>query len=101
MGLPAESATNAACCLSLDSGTSVDLSWSNPRMITDCFGVRQWDLSYAETIFVQGVFALLKILISVAIWVYTWKVCKTEPAHHRPSMFGLEETTSPQQQEAD
>lgn len=70
-------------------------------MITDCFGVRQWDLSYAETIFVQGVFALLKILISVAIWVYTWKVCKTERAHHRPSMFGLEETTSPQQQEAD
>ena len=67
-------------------------------MITDCFGVRQWDLSDAETIFVQGVFALLKILIPVAIWVYTWKVCRTERAHLRTSMLGLEATTSKQEQ---
>ncbi len=60
-------------------------------MITDCFGARQWDLADTETIFVQGVFALLKILILVATWVYTWKVCQTDPAHHRTSLLGLEE----------
>jgi hypothetical protein len=74
-----------------DSGTSVDTWWSNPFMITDCFGAKQWDLSDTETIFVQGVFALVKILILVAISVYTWKVCQTDRAHHRTSMLGLEE----------
>jgi len=63
-------------------------------MITDCFGIQQWDLSDTETIFVQGVFALFKILIPVAIWVYTWTVCRTERAHRRTSMLGLEEKTS-------
>ena len=63
-------------------------------MITDCFGARQWDLSDTETIFVQRVFVLLKLLIFVAVWVYTWKVCKTERAHHRTSMLGLEDTAS-------
>jgi len=63
-------------------------------MITDCFGIQQWDLSDTETIFVQGVFALFKILIPVAIWVYTWTVCRTERAHLRTSMLGLEEKTS-------
>ena len=60
----------------------------------------QWDLSDTETIFVQGVFALLKILIPVAISVYTWKLCRTERAHPRTSMLGLEETTSHQEQHA-
>ena len=59
-------------------------------MITECVGARQWDLSDTETIFVQGVFALLKLLIAVAVWVYTWKVCKTDRVHHRPSLLGLE-----------
>lgn len=60
-------------------------------MITACFGARQWDLSDAEVIFVQGVFALLKILIPIAIWVYTWKVSQTGRAHHRASVLGLDE----------
>lgn len=68
-------------------------------MITDCFGARQWDLSDAEMIFVQGVFALLKILIPVALSVYTWKVRQTDRAHHRTSLLGLEETTSQQEQD--
>jgi len=67
-------------------------------MITDCFGIQQWDLSDTETIFVQGVFALFKILIPVAIWVYTWTVCRTERAHPRTSMLGLEEKTSQREQ---
>lgn len=61
-------------------------------MITDCFGARQWDLSGTEELFVQGVFLLVKILIPIAIWVYTWKVCQTDRAHHRTSVLGLEET---------
>jgi hypothetical protein len=61
-------------------------------MITDCFGARQWDLSDTEAIFTQGVFVLVKILIPVAIWVYTWKVCRSDRAHHRTSLLGLEET---------
>lgn len=69
-------------------------------MITDCFGAQQADLSDTETIFVHGVFALLKILIPVAIWVYTWKVCRTERAHARTSMLGLDETTSQREQDA-
>lgn len=69
-------------------------------MISECVGFRQWDLSDTEAIFVQGVFALLKILIAVAICVYTWKVCRTERAHPRTSMLGLEETTSQQEQDA-
>ena len=40
-------------------------------MITDCFGFRQWDLSGTEEFFVQGVFVLVKMLIPIAIGVYT------------------------------
>ena len=61
-------------------------------MITDCFGAQQWDLSYTETIFVQGVFLLVKILIPIAICVYTRNVCRTDQAHYRTSVLGLEET---------
>lgn len=61
-------------------------------MITDCVGGQQWDLSDTETIFVQGVFALLKLLIPIAIWVYTWKVCQNGRAHHRASLLGLDKT---------
>ncbi len=60
-------------------------------MISDCFGLQQWDLSATEAIFVQGVFALLKILIPVGIFVYTWKVCQSEQSHHRTTLFKLEE----------
>ena len=63
-------------------------------MITDCFGVRQWDLADTDAIFVQGFFVLLKILISVAILVYTLKVCTTERSHKRTSMLGLEDPGS-------
>jgi hypothetical protein len=61
-------------------------------MIAECTGLQQWDISDTETIFVLGVFALLKILIPIAIFVYTWKVCRTERAHHRASLLGLKET---------
>jgi hypothetical protein len=61
-------------------------------MITDCFGAQQWDFSDTETIFVQRVFVLLKILIPVVIWVYTWKVCRADRGHHRTSLLGLDET---------
>ena len=60
-------------------------------MITDCFGFGQWDISDTETIFVRGVFALLHLLIPVAISVFTWKVSETDRAHHRRSLLGLEE----------
>jgi hypothetical protein len=63
-------------------------------MIADCSGAEQWDLSNTETIFVQGVFALLKILIPVAICVYTWKVCKTDRDHHRTSMLEIDSPTT-------
>jgi hypothetical protein len=66
-------------------------------MITDCFGVQRWDLSDTETIFVQGVFALLKVLIPVALSALTWSVCRTEPDHQRTSVLGLEETASRQE----
>ena len=60
-------------------------------MITEhCFGAPQWDLSDTEAIFVQNVLVLLKLLIPVAISVYTWKVCRTERDHQRPSMLGLD-----------
>ena len=59
-------------------------------MVTDCFGTQQWDLTYTEAIFVRGVFTLLKMLIPVAIWVYTWKVCQSDRAHHRGSLLGLQ-----------
>ena len=84
----------------LGSGTFEDVCWSNRSMISDCAGFQQWDLSDTETIFVQGVLALLKILIPVAIWVYTWKVCRTERAHPRTSMLGLEETSPQREQDA-
>jgi len=60
-------------------------------MITDCFGAQQWDLSETETIFVQGVIVLVQILIPVAVSVYTWKVCRTEPPQERPNMLGLQQ----------
>ena len=63
-------------------------------MITDCFGVRAWDLSNTEEFFVRRLFVLVKLLIPVAISVYTWKVCRTERDHHRTSVLGLEETPS-------
>jgi len=63
-------------------------------MITDCFGIRQWDLSDTEAIFLEGVFALLKILILVATLAYTWKVRRIEPGHQRTSVLGLEERSS-------
>jgi hypothetical protein len=66
-------------------------------MITDCVGGQKWSLEGTETIFVQCLFALLKILIPVAISVYTWKVCRTERAHLRSTVLGLEETTQQQQ----
>ena len=66
--------------------------WSNPFMITDCFGVQQLDLSDTEAIFVQGVFVLVRILIPVAICVYTWNVCRRDRAHDRTSLLKLEET---------
>ena len=58
-------------------------------MITDCVGGQQWDLADTETIFVQGLCALLKILITIGIWVYTWKVCETGRTHLRPTVLGL------------
>jgi len=61
-------------------------------MITDCVGGRFWDASNAEALFVQGVFLLLKVLIPIAILVYTWKVCQTDRAHRRSSVLGLDET---------
>ena len=62
-------------------------------MITeDCFGSGQWDLSGTEELFVQGVFLLVKILIPIAISVYTWKVCQTDRDHRRTSLLGLDET---------
>ena len=64
-------------------------------MITDCAGFGQWDLSDTETIFVQGVFVLLKMVwIHVAISVFTWKISRTGRAHQRASILGLEEATS-------
>ena len=66
--------------------------WSNPFMITDCFGAQQLDLSDTEAIFVQGVFVLVRILIPVAICVYTWNVCRRDRAHDRTSILKLEET---------
>lgn len=74
------------------SGTQLDTSVSNLFMITNCAGLGQWDISFTETIFVKNVFVLLKILIPVAICVYTWKVCQTDRDHHRTSTLGLEET---------
>lgn len=67
-------------------------------MITDCGGMRLWDLADTEALFVQGVFALSKMLIPIAIGVYTWTVCRTERAHARTSTLGLEETTSQREQ---
>ena len=61
-------------------------------MITECGGMSYWDLSETETVFVRNVLVLLKILIPIAISVYTWKVRQTDPAHHRTSALGLEET---------
>ena len=61
-------------------------------MITDCFGIQQWDLADTEVISVEGVFALLKLLTPFAIWVYTWKVSRTDRAHYRTSVLGLEES---------
>jgi hypothetical protein len=74
----------------LKAGTSVNTRWSNPPMITDCAGTHQWDLSDTERIFVLGLFALLKILIPIALSVYTWKICRTESAHERTTTLGLE-----------
>jgi len=61
-------------------------------MITDCFGARQLGLSDTETIFVQGVFALVRMLIPIAIGVYTWNVCRTERPHQRTSTLGLDKS---------
>jgi len=61
-------------------------------MITDCVGGQQWSLEETELIFVRNVFALLKVLIPVAILVYTWKVRRTGQAHQRASMLGLDAT---------
>jgi len=66
-------------------------------MITDCFGAQKWDLADTETIFIQGVYALVKLLIPVAMSVHTWKVCRTEPSHQRPSTLGLTEINAPTQ----
>lgn len=65
--------------------------WGLTFMISDYVGAQQWDLSGTETIFVQGVFALLKLLIPVALWVCSRNVRRTERDHQRPSMLGLED----------
>jgi hypothetical protein len=61
-------------------------------MISECVGARQWDLSGTEELFVQGVVLLVKILIPMAISVYTWKVCQTDRDHRRTTVLGLDET---------
>jgi hypothetical protein len=61
-------------------------------MITDCFGAGEWDLSGTEELFVQGVFALVKMLIPIAILVYTWTACRTDRSHQRTKLLGLEKT---------
>lgn len=68
-------------------------------MITDCFGTRQWDLSNTESLFVHGVFVLVKMLIPVAMAVHTWKLCRTERSHRRASVLGLEEMVSQHEHE--
>jgi hypothetical protein len=67
-------------------------------MITECFGAGQWDLSGTETLFVKGVFVLVKLLIPVAVSVYTWNVCQTGRTHFRTSVLKLEETNSHHQE---
>ena len=63
-------------------------------MITDCFGAQAWDLSDTEAIFLQGTFSLLKVMIPAAIWLFTWRLCKTEREENERgvSILGLNVT---------
>jgi hypothetical protein len=67
---------------------------SKASMITDCFGIRQWNMDGTEELFVQGVCLLTRtLLIPVAIFVFTWKFSQTGRAHERASLLGLNETS--------
>lgn len=70
-------------------------------MITDCFvgPAAVWDISETEPVFVENVFALLKLHVPVAMSVFMWEIRKPGRPHHRPSMLLLEETTWPKQEQ--
>jgi len=61
-------------------------------MVTNCFGSPLDFSDDIEAFFVQGVFALVKVLIPVAISVYGLKISEAERPHQRRSVLGLEES---------
>jgi|SRR5215467_13540732 len=46
-------------------------------MVTDCLGLRAWDMSDAEAVFVGGVEALAWIIIPAAICLAIWRIALT------------------------
>jgi hypothetical protein len=50
-------------------------------MVTDCFGPGFWDVTDAETVFVQGMVSVLKVVVPAAIALVLWRmfVARNQP----------------------
>jgi hypothetical protein len=60
-----------------DSGEQLYCAGVKSSMVTDCFGAREWDLSDAEAVFLQGSLSLLKVIIPLTVFFLLWRIYVT------------------------
>jgi hypothetical protein len=60
-------------------------------MVTDCGGLGFWDMSDAETVFLNGAFSLMRIIIPAAICLLIWRIRVTNRTQSVTSL-GLDES---------
>ena len=62
-------------------------------MVTDCGGMRAWDMSDAEAVFLQGSLSLLMVIIPLALVLLIWKLyfSNKRSGHQNASVLNLSE----------
>jgi hypothetical protein len=61
-------------------------------MVTDCAGLGFWDISDAETVFLNDAFSLIRIVIPAAICLLIWRMRVTNRTQS-VTVLGLDEFT--------
>ena len=60
-------------------------------MVTDCAGLGFWDMSDAETVFLNGAASLSKIIIPAAIFLLIWRM-RVNNRTQNVTVLGLDES---------
>ena len=62
-------------------------------MVTECFGIRIWDMTDSGVVFVATMYDMMRVVLPSALCLFVWRVFVTNKT--QPVMFlGLEQATS-------